>query len=89
MDEAEMLHGMTTGYWVQAWSALVFLFSSWPGLAYSLGIRQAATKKMVQERAKGKIIFVSSTLGYMSFVGYASYAPAKHAMRGKFIITRK
>ncbi|KDQ12773.1 hypothetical protein BOTBODRAFT_56572 [Botryobasidium botryosum FD-172 SS1] len=64
MDEAELLDGMTTGYWVQAWSAL------------------AASKKMVRESAKGKIIFVSSTLGYMTFLGYASYAPAKHAMRG-------
>ncbi|KAF9515283.1 hypothetical protein BS47DRAFT_1376318 [Hydnum rufescens UP504] len=32
----------------------------------------AATKKMVNENAKGKIVFVSSTLGYMSF----------HALRG-------
>jgi len=41
-----------------------------------------ATKKMVKENAKGKIVFVSSTLGYMSFVGFASYSPAKHALRG-------
>ncbi|KAJ7201661.1 oxidoreductase [Mycena pura] len=41
-----------------------------------------AAKKMVREGSKGKIILVSSTLGYMSFLGWASYAPAKHALRG-------
>jgi NAD(P)-dependent dehydrogenase (short-subunit alcohol dehydrogenase family) len=47
-------------------------------------VLQAATKKMVKENAKGKIVFVSSTLGYMSFVGWASYSPAKHALRGTY-----
>ncbi|KAK7059616.1 3-ketodihydrosphingosine reductase TSC10 [Favolaschia claudopus] len=42
----------------------------------------AAAKKMVRDRTKGKIILVSSTLGYMSFIGWASYSPAKHALRG-------
>ncbi|KAJ7163991.1 oxidoreductase [Mycena crocata] len=42
----------------------------------------AAAKKMVRDGCKGKIVLVSSTLGYMSFVGWASYAPAKHALRG-------
>jgi 3-dehydrosphinganine reductase len=37
---------------------------------------------MARQKRKGKIVFVSSTLGYMSFVGYASYSPAKHALRG-------
>ena len=37
---------------------------------------------MIKKREKGKICFVSSTLGYMSFIGYASYSPAKHALRG-------
>lgn len=37
---------------------------------------------MIRTRKKGKICFVSSTLGYMSMIGYASYAPAKHALRG-------
>ncbi|KII95145.1 hypothetical protein PLICRDRAFT_33979 [Plicaturopsis crispa FD-325 SS-3] len=42
----------------------------------------AATQRMVRERSKGKIIFVSSVLGYMSLVGYSTYSPAKHALRG-------
>jgi 3-dehydrosphinganine reductase len=42
----------------------------------------AAAKQMVRENRKGKIVFVSSTLGYMSFVGWSSYSPAKHALRG-------
>lgn len=37
---------------------------------------------MVKTRKKGKICFVSSTLGYMSLIGYGSYSPAKHALRG-------
>ena len=43
---------------------------------------QAATKEMVKTRKKGKVCFVSSTLGYMSLIGYGSYSPAKHALRG-------
>jgi len=42
----------------------------------------AASKEMARTRKKGKICFVSSTLGYMSLIGYASYSPAKHALRG-------
>ncbi|KAG0693242.1 hypothetical protein DFH29DRAFT_816540 [Suillus ampliporus] len=42
----------------------------------------AAAKQMVRENKKGKIILVSSTLGYMSLIGYSSYSPAKHALRG-------
>ncbi|KAJ6612283.1 oxidoreductase [Mycena sp. CBHHK59/15] len=42
----------------------------------------AAAKQMVREARKGKIVLVSSTLGYMSFIGWASYSPAKHALRG-------
>jgi len=43
----------------------------------------AAAKQMARENKKGgKIVLVSSTLGYMSFVGWASYAPAKHALLG-------
>ncbi|KAJ7068322.1 oxidoreductase [Mycena amicta] len=42
----------------------------------------AATKRMVRERTKGKIVFTSSVLAYFSFVGYSSYSPGKHALRG-------
>ncbi|KAG8215381.1 hypothetical protein J3R82DRAFT_8980 [Butyriboletus roseoflavus] len=41
----------------------------------------AAVKEMARRGQKGKIILVSSTLGFMSFVGYGSYSPAKHALR--------
>lgn len=37
---------------------------------------------MVQTGVKGRIVFIGSTLSLMSFVGYASYSPAKHALRG-------
>ncbi|KAF8335049.1 uncharacterized protein EI90DRAFT_3280159 [Cantharellus anzutake] len=42
----------------------------------------AAVKRMAHEGAKGKIVLVGSTLSYMAFVGYGSYTPAKHALRG-------
>ncbi|XP_006464124.1 hypothetical protein AGABI2DRAFT_194697 [Agaricus bisporus var. bisporus H97] len=41
----------------------------------------AVSKKMVRQGRKGKITLVSSTLGFMSIIGYASYSPAKHALR--------
>ncbi|KAK7472342.1 3-dehydrosphinganine reductase [Stygiomarasmius scandens] len=41
-----------------------------------------AAKEMVRQGVKGKIVFVSSTLGYMTFVGWANYAPGRHALRG-------
>jgi 3-dehydrosphinganine reductase len=37
---------------------------------------------MVKDGTRGKIIFVSSVVGYMSFVGYSTYSPAKFALRG-------
>ncbi|KAF8801142.1 NAD(P)-binding protein, partial [Phlegmacium glaucopus] len=44
---------------------------------------QAAAKQMARENKQdGKIVLVSSTLGYMSFLGWASYSPAKHTLRG-------
>lgn len=50
------------------------------GVAHTL---QAAAKKMAKtHKAGAKIVLVSSTLGYMSFVGWASYSPGKHALRG-------
>ncbi|KAF8511250.1 hypothetical protein BU17DRAFT_97340 [Hysterangium stoloniferum] len=42
----------------------------------------AATKKMVRDQVQGKIVFVSSTLGLMSMIGYSSYSPGKHALKG-------
>ncbi|KAJ7180157.1 oxidoreductase [Mycena crocata] len=42
----------------------------------------AAAKRMARDRFAGKIVFTSSVLGYMSLVGYASYSPGKHALRG-------
>ena len=45
-------------------------------------LHQAATKEMVRQGIKGKIVFVSSVLGLMSFVGYTTYSPGKFAIRG-------
>lgn len=37
---------------------------------------------MVADGVKGKLVFVSSILGLMNFIGYSEYSPAKHAIRG-------
>jgi short-subunit dehydrogenase len=38
---------------------------------------------MVESKIKdGKIVFVSSILGLMSFAGWSTYAPTKYAVRG-------
>lgn len=38
---------------------------------------------MVRTRTKGKIVFVSSVLSYFGLVGYSTYSPGKHALRGE------
>ncbi|WRT68763.1 uncharacterized protein IL334_005743 [Kwoniella shivajii] len=43
---------------------------------------QAAVKLMVKQRKIGKIVFVSSFLGYTTFAGYTNYSPGKYALRG-------
>lgn len=48
----------------------------------ALGTAQAAAKVMTSHGVKGKIVFVSSTLGLMGLVGYTQYAPMKFAIRG-------
>ncbi|KAH9007173.1 oxidoreductase [Lactarius hatsudake] len=41
------------------------------------------SKRMVRTRtSKGKIVFVSSLLGYFGMIGYSTYSPGKHAIRG-------
>jgi 3-dehydrosphinganine reductase len=42
----------------------------------------AASKRMIRTRSKGKIVFVSSVLGYFGLIGYSTYSPGKHAIRG-------
>lgn len=39
-------------------------------------------QRMVEEGKKGRIVFISSTVGLMGMVGYAQYSPTKYALRG-------
>ncbi|KNZ81488.1 3-ketodihydrosphingosine reductase TSC10, partial [Termitomyces sp. J132] len=73
-DESSLRRGMDNGYWVQA-----CLFRTH---ADTKSFNQAAAKRMARSKFSGKIVFVSSVLGYMSMIGYSSYSPAKHALRG-------
>ncbi|OSD04197.1 oxidoreductase [Trametes coccinea BRFM310] len=41
-----------------------------------------ASREMVKQGVKGKLVFVSSVLGYFSIVGYSTYSPGKFAIRG-------
>ncbi|KAJ2295714.1 3-dehydrosphinganine reductase [Coemansia sp. RSA 2706] len=42
----------------------------------------AVTKRMIEARVKGRIVMVSSVLGFFGLVGYAGYCPSKFAVRG-------
>lgn len=37
---------------------------------------------MRDSKIQGKIVFVSSMLGLLSFTGYSTYSPTKYALRG-------
>lgn len=39
---------------------------------------------MAKQGVHGRIVFVGSTLGYMSFIGWAGYSPGKHALVGTY-----
>lgn len=60
---------------------VVYLDRPFTGLIRS--DRQVASKRMMRTDTKGKIVFVSSILGYFGMIGYSSYSPGKHAIRGK------
>ena len=80
--EESLVRCMQETYWAQAWSALVSR-ASVPNDVTTDGVSQAGAKRMVHDRVKGKMVFVGSTLSYMSMVGYSPYAPGKHAVRGE------
>ncbi|CAG8533096.1 3174_t:CDS:2 [Paraglomus occultum] len=48
----------------------------------SLFVAHEGVKRMVHQGVKGKVVFVSSTVGFVGFVGYSEYAPTKYALRG-------
>ncbi|SHO76569.1 Similar to S.cerevisiae protein TSC10 (3-ketosphinganine reductase) [Malassezia sympodialis ATCC 42132] len=48
----------------------------------ALATAHAAAASMKQHGVHGKIVFVSSVLGFMGMVGYAQYSPMKYAIRG-------
>lgn len=39
-------------------------------------------KRMIEQNKRGRIVFISSTVGLMGMVGFSQYAPAKFALRG-------
>ena len=48
----------------------------------TLSTAHSAANAMARAGVRGKIVLVSSTLGFMGLVGYAQYTPMKHAVRG-------
>ncbi|RKP09499.1 hypothetical protein THASP1DRAFT_5903, partial [Thamnocephalis sphaerospora] len=40
-----------------------------------------AARLMVHDNVKGKLVFISSTMGFVGFAGYSQYAPTKQALR--------
>lgn len=67
-EDDVLLKSMDMDYWTACWTA------------------KASARAMAKQAASfatpPKIVFVSSTLGLVSIAGYASYTPAKHAIRG-------
>src|ERR1700761_7277829 len=62
------------------WFVVLFRLS---GTWFDASNYQAASKRMIRTRSKGKIVFVSSVLGYFGMIGYSTYSPGKHAIRGR------
>jgi len=48
----------------------------------SLWTSHEGAKRMAAQKIPGKIVLVSSVLGYFGLVGYSAYSPMKHAVRG-------
>ncbi|GAA94365.1 uncharacterized protein L969DRAFT_89963 [Mixia osmundae IAM 14324] len=48
----------------------------------SLWQAREAARRMSRQAVKGKIVIVSSVLGYFGLVGYSAYSAPKHALRG-------
>jgi 3-dehydrosphinganine reductase len=48
----------------------------------ALHTARAFASKMLQSGKRGRIVFVSSTVGLMGMVGYSQYSPTKFALRG-------
>lgn len=71
-NEADFQQGMKLDYWTALATAHV----------RTLILTQAAAASMKQHGVHGKIVFVSSVLGFMGMVGYAQYSPMKYAIRG-------
>lgn len=44
---------------------------------------EAAMKERVKQGVKGKLVLVSSVLGYFSMVGYSTYSPGSFAFRSQ------
>lgn len=91
-NEESFRAGMGMTFDAQAFTAMVRCTPSrayrerwmWLNLPLSLSLHpQAATKLMVKQGVKGKIVFVASVLALMSFIGYTTYSPGKFAIRGE------
>lgn len=63
---------MDIDYWTACWTARA--------AGQLMAKASTSTPRLPQDRPK--LVFVSSTLGLMTFAGYATYAPAKYAIRG-------
>jgi len=44
---------------------------------------------MIANKIRGKVVLVSSLVGFFSFAGYSAYSPAKYALRGKTYVPNR
>lgn len=68
-----LIQSMNIDYWTACFTAKASAL---------LMAKQQPFSPTMSKSQPPKLIFVASTLGYMSFAGYSSYSPAKHAIRG-------
>ena len=75
---------MQTNYYATLWTTWVcrLLVSVLCGTDSSFALKQEASKRMTQQKSKGKVVLVSSVIGFFGLPGYSAYGPAKMAMRG-------
>ncbi|KAI0034443.1 oxidoreductase [Vararia minispora EC-137] len=69
------------GFWVEAdeddikqGMDMTYWVSAWTA--------RVAAERMARARQPGKIVFVGSVLSYAGIIGYSTYCPGKHALRG-------
>lgn len=86
LSERQLQDGMNMNYYTALWGAHVRAFGEPNDIRTRFNLcflLQSATKTMIKNHVKGKIVFVGSVAGLISYAGYSGYSPAKYAIKGE------